>query len=207
MLKPAYKGGDNMNRITKRIVTLLLVSSLSMLLSIVGCKSASGTSSAPSYNPTQTGSQEVSSFLLNAQSRYEANPESQIIGISSSDFLSLKVQSDSVILLNDKSYDYCVSRIGNPATLSIDFNLANYAISYAPSYGSTGSLPIQVTVHQDKNLIGEFTFQEDGALLNSSPVFLEAYQVGDLLFLFLYYTPASTASFESLWLVLLPANS
>jgi hypothetical protein len=134
------------------------------------------------------------------------HPESQIIGISASDFLSLKVQSDSVILLNDKSYDYCVSRIGNPATLSIDLNLANYAINYAPSYGATGSLPIQVTVQQDKNLIGGFTFQEDGVLLNSSPVFLEAYQVGDLLFLFLYYTPPSTASFESLWLVLLPVN-
>ena len=183
-----------------------------MLLSIVGCKSASGTSSAPSYNPTQTGSQEVSSFLLNAQSRYKAalsgkdSPESQIIGISAPDFLSLKVQSDSVILLNEKSYDYSVSRIGNPATLSIDLNLISYAIDYAPSYGATGSLPIQVTVHQDKNLIGGFTFQEDGVLLNSSPVFLEAYHVGDLLFLFLYYTPASIASFESLWLVLLPVN-
>ena len=208
-----------MNIVIKKIVISLFLALLSLPLVTIGCKSVSST--IPITSDTSTihiaappnDSQAVSTFLDNARSCYEAaisgkdnSIQPQINGMSASDFLSLKVQSDSIILINDKPYNYRVARIGHPKTLSIGLNLVNYAIDYTPLYGNTGSLPIKVTVHQDKNLVGEFTFQENGLILNSSPVFIEAYHVEDLLFLFIYYTPVSTASFESMWLVLLPVS-
>jgi uncharacterized protein YcfL len=160
----------------------------------------------------------VSDFLAGAKNSYINYTTDQrgttIIGISAEDFMSLSAQSNTLISMNGQLYEYRLISVSAHSVQLYEYqasasDFGGYRIEYSdPSPGTQyiAGTPTLVQVYEEDELAGEFTAYEIGVHISNSSVLIEAYNVGNLTFLIMYYSTNFHGDYERLWMVLSPCE-
>lgn len=198
-----------MNKTINTISTSLIL--ILLMTGVCGCKTQT-TSQTALETTTQTASysQYIINFLDDAKNSYTSGVfvdgsqlSTSINGISDSDFLSLSVKSDTSMLMGGQLYS-CHVMATTQQMIASEIKLGDYNVEYSdPTPGATGGTPTLVQVYEGTKLIGDFTTWEIGFQISNYAVYINAYNVGNLTFLFMYYTKAP-GNYERLWLILSP---
>lgn len=163
---------------------------------------------------------DAKSFIAGIKKVYSLDAVSQggtgprLYGISESGFSSLSVESDSVISMNGTPYDYVAF---SPITstswdLPAEVMLNDYQIDFTvPHVLTTGGTPVSVQIFNHGNTgvpFGTtFIYYYIPVMTTTAPVFVQMHSVGDLTFLFMYYSPSSSSQVQDdMWFILQPSG-
>lgn len=163
-------------------------------------------STTSSIYSQQSNTYSLSAFLQTARSLYSHPPNSptcsssDLVNISSDNFLSLKELNDSFLSMNGTEYHYVI--LNQSADVAY---LGNCAISYGTNQNSTmnyvGGYPVQFNVTSNNGTkVGAFTYYVILPQISSYPIFVTMYNIGKVSILLMNYDQNCTTSYQSMWI-------